>query len=69
MWIDLTTAALDDRVPGHAPVLKAEVFEEDGGASRSGIFVVVVFDLADGSRRAAGTYCSPFACRGVAEHS
>ena len=29
------------------------------GTSRSGSLMVVVFDLADGTRRAAGAYCGP----------
>jgi len=71
-WTSFAQSALDEREPHHPDVVGLHVHEEDmsntlvvapGAATRSTLYVIVVFDLADGSHRAAGVSCSPIHCR------
>jgi hypothetical protein len=62
--VEVATGRLDDRDPGHAPIVQVSVHAEGmypnddgemGQLFRSGGFpTIVVFVLADGSRRAIG---------------
>lgn len=67
-----TLAALDTNDRGHAPVLRMRLFQIDlgrvcaPGQMCSSNYSVVVFDLADGSRRAIGIRCVGIApCQAV----
>jgi hypothetical protein len=74
-WIRLALSVLDDRDPAHAEVLNVRIHYEDLTNpllfdpkvvhARSGTLVVVVFELADGARRAAGVYCGVGPCIGL----
>jgi hypothetical protein len=68
----LARSAFDIREPHHPSVVSSTVYNEDInnpllfdnsiGHARSGSVRVVVFDLADGSRGAAGVYCGVGGC-------
>ena len=62
--IDTALAAFEERDPDHVAIKQTTVHDEDRstfpeGVVRSGSIAVVVFDLADGTRRAVGAYCGP----------
>jgi hypothetical protein len=70
-WTIVAESALDRREPRHPPVVRSHVHEEDLGngfvvspaaGTRSLIYVIVVFELTDGSPRAVGVVCSPNDC-------
>jgi hypothetical protein len=77
-WIRLALSALEDREPAHAQVLNVRTYYEDLTNPvlydpkvvhrRTGTVVVVVFELADGSRRATGVYCGVGPCVGLASY-
>ena len=77
-WIQLARSVLDDRDPEHVEVINVRMYLEDltnpllfePGVvhARSGTLVVVVFELADGSRRATGVYCGVGPCIGLASY-
>lgn len=77
-WIRLGLSALEDREPEHAEVLNVRIYREDltnpllfePGVihARSGTLVVVVFELADGAKRATGVYCGVGPCIGLASY-
>ena len=70
-WVGISETALDQREPRHPPVLHAHVHQEDlgnqlvlapGAAFRSLTYVIVVFDLEDGTHRAVAVVCAPNEC-------
>ena len=77
-WVRLARSVLDDRDPEHVEVINVRMYLEDltnpvlfePGVvhARSGMLVVVVFGLADGSRRATGVYCGVGPCVGLASY-
>jgi hypothetical protein len=74
-WVQLARSVFDDRDPEHAEVINVRMYLEDltnpllfePGVvhARSGTLMVVVFQLADGSRRATGVYCGVGPCIGL----
>jgi hypothetical protein len=77
-WVRLARSVLEDRDPAHAEVINVRIYLEDltnpllfePGVlhRRSGTLVVVVFELADGSKRAAGVYCGVGPCIGLGSY-
>jgi hypothetical protein len=77
-WISLARSVLDDRDPAHAEVINVRMYLEDltnpllfePGVihARTGTVIVVVFDLADGAKRATGVYCGVGPCVGLATY-
>ena len=76
VWVPLARAALDARDPGHAPITNASAYAEDfqntdvyanqsDFRARTEGFVIIVFDLADGSKRATGVLCGVSGCSGT----
>jgi hypothetical protein len=70
-WEGIGETALDRREPRHPPVVKAHLHQEDRGnplfvapgtAIRSLTYVIVVFDLEDGTHRAVAVVCAPNEC-------
>jgi hypothetical protein len=76
--LPLARAAFDSRVPDHPEILATSFFMEDINNpaifdprvlhARSGTLIVVVFNLADGSKHAAGVYCGVGGCTGLATY-
>ena len=70
-WEGIGESALDQREPRHPPVVSTHVHHEDLGnrlfiapeaSTRSLTYVIVVFDLEDGTHRAIGVVCAPNDC-------
>jgi hypothetical protein len=70
-WTAIGETALDQREPRHAPVRRSHVHVEDlanqfvvapAASTRSLTYVIVVFDLEDGTHRAVGVVCAPNQC-------
>ncbi len=71
-WEAIGETALDQREPRHPPVTASHVHTEDlanrfvvapAASTRSLTYVIVVFDLEDGSHRAVGVVCAPNECQ------
>lgn len=71
-WTAIGETALDQREPRHPKVLASHVHSEDlanrfvvapAASTRSLTYVIVVFDLEDGSHRAVGVICAPNECQ------
>jgi len=76
-WEGIGETALDRREPRHPPVLDSHVHREDlgnqlfvapGAADRSLMYVIVVFDLEDGTHRAVAVVCAPNECESRATY-
>ena len=76
-WEGIGETALDRREPRHPPVLHSHVHREDLGnqlfiapnaSTRSLAYVIVVFDLEDGTHRAVGVVCAPNDCESRATY-
>ena len=76
-WTAIGETALDQREPRHAPVLHSHVHAEDlanrfvvapAASTRSLTYVIVVFDLEDGTHRAVGVVCAPNECESRATY-
>ena len=70
-WTAIGETALDQREPRHARVVGAHIHAEDlanqfvvapVASTRSLTYVIVVFDLEDGTHRAVGVVCAPNEC-------
>ena len=74
----IADAALNTRLPSHAPIVTRALYAEDLGllsppASgvlrvRSGTLHVVVYTLSNGTVAASGVYCGPAGCYGLATY-
>jgi hypothetical protein len=71
-WTAIGETALDQREPRHPKVLESHVHTEDlanqfvvapAASTRSLTYVIVVFDLEDGTHRAVGVVCAPNECQ------
>ena len=71
-WEGIGETALDRREPRHPAVVGAHVHTEDlanrfvvaaAASTRSLSYVIVVFDLEDGTHRAVGVVCAPNECQ------
>jgi hypothetical protein len=71
-WTAIGETALDRRDPRHPKVLGSHVHTEDlanrfvvapAASTRSLTYVIVVFDLEDGTHRAVGVICAPNECQ------
>jgi hypothetical protein len=76
-WTAIGETALDRREPGHPAIRRAHVHDEDltnqlvvppQAVTRSLIYVIVVFDLDDGTHRAIGVVCAPNDCESRATY-
>ena len=76
-WSAIGETALDQREPRHPPVLRSHVHTEDlanrfvvapAASTRSLTYVIVVFDLEDGTHRAVGVVCAPNECQSRAHY-
>lgn len=71
-WTAIGETALDQREPRHPKVFASHVHTEDlanqfvvapAASTRSLTYVIVVFDLEDGTHRAVGVVCAPNECQ------
>jgi hypothetical protein len=76
-WEGIGETALDRREPRHPPVVRAHLHQEDlgnrlfvapGAVTRSLTYVIVVFDLEDGTHRAVAVVCAPNDCESRATY-
>jgi hypothetical protein len=76
-WTGIGESALDRRERRHPPVVRSHVHEEDlanqfvvapAASTRSLLYVIVVFDLEDGTHRAVGVVCAPNECQSRARY-
>jgi hypothetical protein len=76
-WTAIGETALDRREPRHPAVLRSHVHDEDlanqfvvapAASTRSLTYVIVVFDLEDGTHRAVGVVCAPNECESRATY-
>jgi len=76
-WTAIGETALDQREPRHPPVVRSHVHTEDlanqfvvapVASTRSLAYVIVVFDLEDGTHRAVGVVCAPNECQSRARY-
>ena len=76
-WTAIGETALDQREPRHARVVGAHLHAEDlanqfvvapVASTRSLTYVIVVFDLEDGTHRAVGVVCAPNECESRARY-
>ena len=76
-WTAIGETALDRREPRHPAVLSSHVHTEDlanqfvvapAASTRSLTYVIVVFDLEDGTHRAVGVVCAPNECQSRARY-
>lgn len=77
-WTGIGETALDQREPRHARVVGSHVHAEDlanqfvvapAASTRSLTYVIVVFDLEDGTHRAVGVVCAPNECESRATYT
>jgi hypothetical protein len=71
-WEAIGETALDQREPRHPPITGSHVHTEDlanrfivapAASTRSLTYVIVVFDMEDGTHRAVGVVCAPNECQ------
>ena len=76
-WKAIGETALDQREPRHPQVVGSHVHTEDlanrfvvapAASTRSLTYVIVVFDLEDGTHRAVGVVCAPNECQSRARY-